>query len=98
VRWFDRFADRCGDAVASAPFFMGCCLLVALWLPSLPLFPSLETWQLPINTVTTIVTFLLVALVHNTQRRFERAVTERLVEMERHLGVPDPVDDDGQQP
>jgi low affinity Fe/Cu permease len=74
---FDRFAERCADIVASAAFFSFCVLLCVLWAPSLPLFGSVDTWQLVINTITTVVTFLLVALLQNTQRRFEQATDER---------------------
>jgi low affinity Fe/Cu permease len=75
---FDRFAERASDFAAHAKFFLACVLLVALWLPSYFLFQSLDTWQLVINTATTIVTFLLVALLQNTQRRSDEAVQEKL--------------------
>ena len=58
--------------------FIGCALLVVLWLPSYFLVSSLNTWQLIINTLTTIVTFLLVALLQNSQRRSEQAVQGKL--------------------
>lgn len=75
---FDRFADRANLVVSRAPFFAGCLLLVVLWLPSYFLLKSLDTWQLIINTVTTIVTFLLVALLQNTQTRANEALQEKL--------------------
>ena len=53
-------------------------LLVVLWMPSLPLFGTVDTWQLVINTVTTCITFLLVALLQNTQWRGDRATNEKL--------------------
>ncbi len=59
-------------------FFTACVLLVVLWAPSYFIFNSLDTWQLVINTATTIVTFLLVALLQNTQRRTDDAVNEKL--------------------
>jgi len=67
-------ADFAGRAV----FFVACVLLVALWAPSYFLLNGLNTWQLIINTITTIITFLLVALLQNTQRRGERAVHVKL--------------------
>ena len=67
-------ADFAGHAV----FFVACVLLVVLWAPSYFLLKNLNTWQLIINTITTIITFLLVALLQNTQRRGERAVHAKL--------------------
>jgi low affinity Fe/Cu permease len=64
--------------VARAWFFCLCCLLILVWAPSLPLFGSVDTWQLIINTVTTIITFLLVALLHNDQQQFEGRVQKKL--------------------
>jgi hypothetical protein len=49
-----------------------------LWLPSYFLIGNLNTWQLIINTLTTIITFLLVALLQNSQRRSEQAVQLKL--------------------
>ena len=54
------------------------CLLVVLWLPSYFVLGKLNTWQLIINTLTTIVTFLLVALLHNIQKRADGAVQHKL--------------------
>ena len=60
---FDRFAARASDFVSEAVFFLACVLLVVVWLPSYFVFRDVDTWQLVINTATTIVTFLLVALL-----------------------------------
>lgn len=65
---FDRFADRTSRLVSQAPFFAACVLLVLVWAPTI-LFLSFNTWQLLINTATTIVTFLLVALLQNARRQ-----------------------------
>jgi low affinity Fe/Cu permease len=51
--------------------------LVVVWAPTL-LFVDFDTWQLLINTPTTIITFLLVALLQNTQRRGEQAIHKKL--------------------
>jgi low affinity Fe/Cu permease len=75
---FDRFAARASDLVSGALFFIFCTALVVLWLPSYFLLPSLNTWQLIINTITTIITFLLVALLQNSQRRVEDAMNDKL--------------------
>jgi len=75
---FDRFAERCADFVSKAPFFTFCVLLVVIWAPSYFFVGSVDTYQLLINTPTTIITFLLVALLQNTQKRNERAVNHKL--------------------
>jgi low affinity Fe/Cu permease len=75
---FDRIAGRTSDVVSRAPFFVFCVLSIAIWAPSLPLFNDTESWQLPINTFTTVVTFLLVALLQNSQRRTELAMHRKL--------------------
>jgi hypothetical protein len=75
---FDRFATRVSDFVSRAWFFIVCVLLVLLWAPSYFLLPDVDTWQLIINTITTIVTFLLVALLQNTQKRADEAIQHKL--------------------
>lgn len=75
---FDRFADHANTVVSRAPFFAFCVLLVVLWLPSYFAFQSIDTWQLIINTITTIVTFLLVALLQNSQTRSDQAIQQKL--------------------
>jgi len=78
VSWFDRFAGAAARVTSRAWFFVACVALVVLWAPSLPLFGSVDTWQLVINTLTTIVTFLLVALLQNAQTRADAAVQHKL--------------------
>ena len=75
---FDRFAERASDLVSEAAFFLACVLLVVLWVPTYFVFRNVDTWQLLINTATTIVTFLLVALLQNSQRRNELAMNAKL--------------------
>lgn len=75
---FDRFAERASDVTAHARFFLACVLLVLVWAPSYLLFRNVNTWQLVINTATTIVTFLLVALLQNSQRRGDEAAQRKL--------------------
>ncbi len=75
---FDRFAGRSAEFVSKAPFFAFCVLLVVVWAPSYFLVGNFDTYQLIINTPTTIITFLLVALLQNTQRRGERAIQHKL--------------------
>ncbi|MGW5055609.1 low affinity iron permease family protein [Actinokineospora sp. NPDC004072] len=75
---FDRFATVVGNLVSRAWFFVFCVLLVLVWAPSILVLDTIDTWQLIINTVTTIVTFLLVALLQNTQKRSDDAIQHKL--------------------
>jgi hypothetical protein len=75
---FDRFADWCADFVSGAPFFALCVLLVVLWAPAYFLVGNLDAYQLVINTPTTLITFLLVAPLQNTQKRTEEALQHKL--------------------
>jgi len=74
---FDRFATAVGERVSEAWFFIACVLLVLIWAPTFT-FLKVDTWQLIINTATTIVTFLLVALLQNTQKRSDDATQQKL--------------------
>ncbi|MGW5454246.1 low affinity iron permease family protein [Nocardia sp. NPDC003979] len=76
--FFDRFATAASNFASKAWFFAACLVLVLIWAPSVFLFPSIDTWQLVINTATTIVTFLLVALLQNTQARNDDAAQHKL--------------------
>jgi len=74
---FDRFATAVAARVAEAWFFIACMLMVVIWAPTFA-FLNIDTWQLIINTATTIVTFLLVALLQNTQKRSDDALQQKL--------------------
>lgn len=74
---FDRFATVMSGYVSHPWFFVMCVIIVVLWAPTFILF-NIDTWQLIINTLTTIITFLLVALLQNTQRRSDNAVQQKL--------------------
>jgi low affinity Fe/Cu permease len=76
--FFDRFAEASSSLVSRAPFFAFCVLLVVLWAPTYPLVGNFDTWQLLINTPTTILTFLLVAILQNSQRRTELALQHKI--------------------
>jgi low affinity Fe/Cu permease len=78
VSFFDRFATHADRFVSRAWFFALCLVLVLVWAPSYFVLRDLNTWQLIINTATTIVTFLLVALLQNTQTRAEHALQHKL--------------------
>src|SRR5688500_16270569 len=75
---FNRFAWWAADFVSSARFFAFCVVLVVAWLPSFVFVRNFDTWQLLINTPTTILTFLLVAVLQNSQRRSELAIQTKL--------------------
>ena len=83
---FDRFATATGAFVSKAWFFLACVLLVVIWAPTF-VFMGLDTWQLVINTVTTIITFLLVALLQNTEKRADDALQQKLNAIAEALGV-----------
>jgi low affinity Fe/Cu permease len=84
--FFDRFAGRASDIVSRAPFFALCLGLVGVWLLEGVARVVSGGWegflddsyQLQINTTTTIITFLLVALLQNTQTRSDRALHHKL--------------------
>lgn len=78
VGLFDRFAQSASKFFAKPWFFAFCVLLVVLWGPSFLVIGELDTWQLIINTTTTIVTFLMVALLQNTQTRQDEATQDKL--------------------
>ncbi len=83
---FDRFASWSGGVVSRAPFFVACVALVLAWLIEGVIRVAAhgpdafldESYQLQINTTTTIITFLLVALLQNSQTRSERALHHKL--------------------
>lgn len=75
---FDKFATATSNFTSRAAFFVACVLIVVLWAPSFLVLQNIDTWQLIINTITTIVTFLLVALLQNTQKRSDDAVQQKL--------------------
>lgn len=77
---FDRFAGRAASVAGRAPFFASCVLIVVLWLPTLFLI-STDTSQLTIQTVTAVITFLLVALLQNSQARANAATQHKLNEL-----------------
>ena len=81
LSFFDRFASQTARLVSGAWFFLLCVLLVVVWAPSYFVLHGIDTWQLIINTVTTIVTFLLVALLQNTQTRSDEALHDKLNEI-----------------
>jgi low affinity Fe/Cu permease len=82
--WRARFADfakRCSNAVGSPPMFIAAVVVVLTWGLTGPMFHFSDTWQLIINTGTTIVTFLMVFLIQSTQNRDAKAIHFKLDEL-----------------
>ena len=78
---FRRFARYISDLLGSSWAFCGAIIVVLLWAVSGPYFRYSDAWQLTINTGTTIVTFLMVFLIQNTQNRDSRATHLKLDEL-----------------
>jgi low affinity Fe/Cu permease len=78
VGLFDRFAGWSSKLVGRAAFFCFCVLIVVVWAPTIFVLRDVDTWQLIINTLTTIITFLMVALLQNSQTRSDQAVQHKL--------------------
>ncbi|MET1028658.1 MAG: low affinity iron permease family protein [Dongiaceae bacterium] len=84
-RLFTRFANAVARLTGKPATFALCCVTVVVWGASGPLFGFSDTWQLVINTGTTIVTFLMVFLIQNTQNRDGAALQAKLDELIRAL-------------
>jgi len=82
---FRVFARHSAIALGSAWAFAGAVLVILVWILTGPMFHFSDTWQLVINTATTIVTFLMVFLIQNTQNRDAKAAHLKLDEMIRAL-------------
>ncbi len=82
---FRRLAERTAHVVGSAWTFVLALLTIAVWGVTGPYFGYSDTWQLFINTGTTIVTFLMVFLIQNTQNREARIVSLKLDELLRSV-------------
>ena len=80
---FRIFARRSSRVLGSAWAFAGAILIIAVWALTGPAFHYSDTWLLIINTVTTIVTFLMVFLIQNTQNRDAKAAHLKLDEIIR---------------
>ena len=75
---FDRVAEAVTRFVSKGAFFTICVVTVAIWVPTLALFESLDTWQLVLNTVTSVSAFLLIALLQNSERRYDEALHRKI--------------------
>jgi low affinity Fe/Cu permease len=83
VAWFHRFARWTAFNTGRPSAFLVAALVIAAWAITGPLFDYSDTWQLVINTGTTIVTFLMVFLIQHTQNRDSQAVHLKLDELIR---------------
>ena len=82
---FRVFARRSSVMLGSAWAFAGAVLVILVWLLTGPTFHFSDTWQLIINTATTVITFLMVFLIQNTQNRDAKAVHLKLDELIRAI-------------
>src|SRR5215831_10523393 len=80
-RGFHVFATQAADWVGTKWAFLFALVTIVAWLVSGPYFKFSDTWQLIINTGTTVITFLVVFLIQNTQNRDARAIHLKLDEI-----------------
>jgi low affinity Fe/Cu permease len=83
---FRKFAQKVSAMAGSPAAFIAAILLIVVWAATGPIFGYSDTWQLVINTGTTILTFLMVFLIQNTQNRDARAIHLKLDELIRGIG------------
>src|SRR3954453_12642267 len=79
--WFDSFARTTSLFCGKPVVFLAAVVIVLVWATTGPMFGYSDTWQLVINTGTTIITFLMVFLIQNTQNRDSMAVQVKLAEL-----------------
>ena len=83
--WFGRFASSCARLAGHAGVFVTAFVVVLVWAISGPVFGFSNTWQLVINTATTVLTFLMVFVIQNTQTRDTTAMQIKLDELIRAM-------------
>lgn len=83
--WFGRVAAKSAASMGSAAAFVLALLTILVWAISGPYFHYSDSWQLVVNTATTIITFLMVFLIQNTQNRDARAIHLKLDEVIRAI-------------
>jgi low affinity Fe/Cu permease len=89
AKWFTRFASQMATVAGHYQTFLAAILVIIIWAVSGPFFGFSDTWQLVINTGTTVVTFLMVFLIQNTQNRDARAMHLKLDEIIRSIEAAD---------
>ncbi len=85
--WFGQLSSTASSYLGSRWGFAGAISVIAVWAIAGPLYHYSDTWQLIINTGTTIVTFLMVFLIQNTQNRDARAINLKLNELIHAIGT-----------
>ncbi len=75
---FDRFAEGASRFVSKGLFFTISVVVVAIWMPTIFVFHDIDTWQLVINTLTSVLAFLLIALLQNSERRYDEALHQKI--------------------
>jgi low affinity Fe/Cu permease len=85
-KWFSKFANQASTLTGSSWSFLAAVTIIAIWAITGPMFNFSDTWQLVINTGTTIITFLMVFLIQNTQNRDAKAIHLKLDEIIHVLG------------
>jgi low affinity Fe/Cu permease len=85
TEYFRKFSQKTAQVVGSPWAFLTALLLIVAWAISGPFFGFSDTWQLVVNTGTTVATFLMVFLIQNTQNRDARAIHLKLDELIRGL-------------
>lgn len=83
--FFRKFANKTSAIVGSPWAFIAAVTIIIIWAFSGPIFGFSDTWQLVINTGTTIITFLMVFLIQNTQNRDAKAIHLKLDELIRSV-------------
>jgi low affinity Fe/Cu permease len=78
---FGHFSRWCANALGSPAMFVANCALILVWLVFGPVFHFSDTWQLLVNTVTTVATYLAVFVIQNTQNRDAKAMHLKLDEL-----------------
>ena len=81
--WYSRFAKAAAHFCGRPRVFTFAVAVIAVWLVTGPIFGFSDTWQLAVNTGTTIITFLMVFLIQNTQNRDTEAIQLKLDELIR---------------
>ncbi|HEU5121676.1 MAG TPA: low affinity iron permease family protein [Candidatus Saccharimonadales bacterium] len=84
---FTRFTTRVSALLGRAWIFITALLILAIWAISGPFLGFSDTWQLVINTGTTIITFLMVFIIQNTQNRDNLAINIKLDATMKKLGI-----------
>lgn len=83
AEFFRKFSNKVSKATGSFWAFILACLTIILWLSTGPFFHFSDTWQLVINTGTTIITFLMVFLIQNAQNRESKSMQLKIDELIR---------------